>query len=58
MVFPHHAVSLCPQSNDNIAQGPVVHVLTPFPQHLPRVDAQGISLLDVVVQESGQQIIG
>ena len=52
-VLPGGAVGLATQAVHDIAQLPVVHVHAPPPSDPPGVDAQGIALLDVVVQHGG-----
>ena len=42
-----------------MAEGAVVHVHNPFPEHSPWVNAQiALFALDVVVNEGGQQVVG
>ena len=57
MVLAHHSVRLCAKADDHVAQRPVVHVLAALPLHLPGIDAQGVALLDVVVQQRRQQVV-
>ena len=46
------------QADDDVAQGPVVHVDHPLPDDPARIDAQGVAVVDVVVQHGGQQVVG
>ena len=57
-VLPGHALHPAAQAVYNVAQLAVVHVHAALPGDLLHVNAQGIALLDVVVQHRGQQIIG
>ena len=57
-VLPRHAVLHAAQADEDLAQGAVVQVDHP-PQHdPPRVDAQFVAVLQVVVQHRGQQVVG
>ena len=53
MILPDNAVGLGSQSDHDISQSAVVHVQAPLPEDLPGVDAQGVPLLDMVIQKSG-----
>ena len=57
-VLPRNALHLAAQAADDVPQLPVVHVHSPLPGDLLYVDAQGVALLDVVVQHRRQQIVG
>ena len=57
-VLPGYALHPAAQAVYNVAQLPVVHVHHPLPGDLLDVDAQGVALLNVVVQHSGQQVVG
>ena len=57
-VLPGHALHPAAQAVHNVAQLSVVHVHHPLPGDLLDVDAQGVALLNVVVQHSGQQVVG
>ena len=57
-VLPGHALHPAAQAVHNVAQLPVVHVHHPLPGDLLDVDAQGVALLNVVVQHGGQQVVG
>ena len=57
MVFPDHSVHFIAKPYDDVAQYPVVHIQAALPHHLPGVDLQRVSLLDVVVQHSRQQVV-
>ena len=58
MVLAHHSVRLCSKADDHVSQRTVVHVLTALPLHLAGIDAQGVALLDVIVQQRRQQVVG
>ena len=53
-----HAVGHAAQPHHDAPQGPVVHVHHPLPHDAPRVDAQLVAVVDVVVQHGGQQVVG
>ena len=57
-VLPGDALHLAAQAVDDVAQLAVVHVHAALPDDLLDVDAQGVALLDVVVQQGGQQVVG
>ncbi len=56
-VLPGHTLHPSPQAVHNAAQLAVVHIHAPPPGDLLHVDAQGVPLLDVVVQQGRQQVI-
>ena len=56
--LPGHPVRLAPQADHQMPQGPVVHVHHPPPDHPTRVDAQGVALLEVVVDQGGEEVVG
>ncbi len=56
--FMRHAVVGSAQTDDDVAQCPVVHIHHPFPDDAPGIDVELISLVDVVVDQRGQQIVG
>ena len=58
MIFPHHTIHLVAKTYHDIAQHTVVHIKTALPDHLSWIDAQLISLLDVIVQQRCQKIVG
>ena len=45
------------QADDDVPQGPVVHVQDALPQHLGRVELE-IAEMDVIVDRRGQQVVG
>ena len=57
-VLPGYPLHFAAQAVDDVAQLAVVHVHAALPDDLLDVDAQGVALLDVVVQQSGQQVVG
>ena len=57
-VLPGDTLHFAAQAVDDVAQLAVVHVHAALPDDLLDVDAQGVALLDVVVQQSGQQVVG
>ena len=57
-VLPGHTLHPAPQAVHDAAQLPVVHVHAPPPRDPLGVDAQGVALLDVVVQHRRQQVVG
>ena len=58
MVFPREPADLAAHADDDVAQGPVVHVHDALPDDAAHVDAQGVALMNVVVDGSGQKIVG
>ena len=57
-VLPGHALHPAPQAVHDVPELPVVHIHAPPPGDLLGVDAQGVALLDVVVQHRRQQVVG
>ena len=57
-VFSGGAVRLAAETDDRVAQRPVVHVQTALEEDTPGVDAQSVALLDVVVDQSTEQVVG
>ncbi len=57
-VLAREAVGDAAQAADDGAQRAVVHVEAAPPRHPPRVDAQRIAPVDVVVDHRGQQVVG
>ena len=57
-VFPGNPIGMSTKTYDDMAEHPVVHILHPFPDHPAGIDAQGISLLDMVVHHGSQKIVG
>ena len=57
-VLPRHALDFAAQTVHDVAELAVVHVHGPLPGDLFGVDAQGVALLDVVVQHGRQQVVG
>ena len=57
-VLPGHAVDFAPQADDDVPQGAVVHIQAALDLDAPGVDAQGVSLLQVVIQHGAAQVVG
>ena len=57
-VLAGHALLVSAQAVHDVAELAVVHVDGALPGDLLGVDAQGVALLDVVVEHSGQQVVG
>ena len=57
-VLPGGAVDRPAQTLHDLAQLAVVHVQTVPETNFPRVDAQGIALLHVIIHHGAQQVIG
>ena len=57
-ILPGNALHPAAQAVDHVAELAVIHVYAPPPGDALDVDAQGVALLDVVVQHSGQQVVG
>ena len=58
MIFSYHSVHFVSKTYYDVAEHPVIHIQTSFPHNLPRINSEGISLLNVVIQHCSQQIIG
>ena len=58
VVFPRESADLASHADDDVAQGPVVHVHDALPDDAAHVDAQGVALMNVVINGSGQKIVG
>ena len=56
--LPRHPLVGPAEADHHVAQRPVVHVDDPPPEHLPRVDAQPVALVEVVVDQRRQQVVG
>ena len=56
-VFPGNPIGMAAKTYDDMAEHPVIHILHPFPDHPAGIDAQGISLLDMVVHHGSQKIV-
>ena len=57
-VLADNAVGLAAQTDDGVAQGAVVHIHAAFKEDAARVDAQLVALLQMVVQNGAQQVVG
>ena len=57
-VLAGHAAGLAAKSVDDVAELAVVHIDSALPHDLAGVDAEHVALLDVVVEKSGQQVVG
>ena len=57
-VFTGHAVGLAAQAVGDKAELAVIHIHTAAPGDAAGVDLQGVALVDVVVDHSGQQVVG
>ena len=53
-----HTVGRSAQAGDDVAQRAVVDVHTALPGHTARIDVQRVALVDVVVNERGQRVVG
>ena len=58
MILSDKAVRLVAKSHHNVAKDSVVHILAALPDDLSGINAEFISLLDMVVQKGSQQIVG
>jgi hypothetical protein len=50
-------VAWAPQPHHNLAQGPIVHVDDPLPADTPSINAQGVAVVNVVVDQRRQQVV-
>ena len=57
-IFSGGAVCLAAQTDDGVAQGTVVHIQAALEENTAGVDAQYIALLDMVVDEGAEQVVG
>ena len=57
-VLAGHAAGLAAKAVDDVAELAVVHIDSALPHDLAGVDAEHVALLDVVVEKSGQQVVG
>ena len=57
MIFTHKAVCFCAESDNDVAQRAVIHVHTSFPYDLSGINVKCVSLLDVVVEQSSEQVV-
>ena len=53
-----HAVGRPAQAGDDVAQRAVVDIHTALPGHTARIDVERVALVDVVVNERGQRVVG
>src|SRR5690606_6040093 len=53
-----HAVGAAAQADDDVAQLPIVDVQHARPKDGAGIDAQFVAVVDVVVDEGGQQVVG
>ena len=53
-----HAVHAAAQSHDHLTEGAVVDVEHTLPQHLAHIDAEGVAVVEVIVEGRGQEIVG
>ena len=53
-----HALEHASESDHDVPQRAVVHVDHAAPQHAPRIDAEPIAEVDVVVEQRRQQVVG
>src|SRR5216683_35591 len=52
-----HAVHAAAQAHDHLTEGAVVDVEHALPQHLTHVDAEGVAVVEVIVEGGGQEIV-
>ena len=57
-VLARKAVARSAQSGSDAAQRTVVHVNHPLPGDAPRINAQRVAVMDVIVDGCGQQVVG
>ena len=56
-VFPRETVGRTAEGDDDLAQGPVIHVHNPFPGNQAGVKIQPVAVVDVVVKHCRQQVV-
>ena len=57
MIFPRETTYLAPQCDSYIAQCTIIHIENTCPRNLTQIDLELITLVDVIINHSGQQII-
>ena len=57
-VLARKAVARAAQRHGDVAQRAVVHVHHALPRDAPHVDAERVAVVDVIVEERGEQVVG
>ena len=58
VIFSRNTVSLCSKTNNNISERSVIHIKSSFPDDLSGVYSKFITLLNMIINNSGEKIIG
>ena len=56
--FARKGVGSAAEADDDLAQGPIVHVDDPVPDDPTGVDAARVAMVDIVVEGGGEEIVG
>ena len=57
-VLPRKAVARAAQRDGDVSQRAVVHVHDALPRNASHVDAQRVAVVDVIVEERGEEVVG
>ena len=57
MIFPYHTVHLVSKAHNDISENTVIHILAAFPYDLSWINSQLVSLLNMIVKQSRQQVV-
>jgi hypothetical protein len=55
--LPRDPLEDAPEADDDVAEGPVVHVEHTAPEDPPRVDVEPVPVVDVVVEERREEVV-
>ena len=58
MIFSYHSVHLASKPDYDITQITVIHIKAALPYNLAGIDLQFIPLLDMIIKQGCQQVIG
>ena len=56
--LPREPIGDATQRGDDCAQRPIVHVHDPAPGYATNIEVEGVAPVDVVVEESREEIVG
>ena len=57
-ILTREAIARAAERNGDVAQGAIIHVHDALPRDATHVDTERVAVVDVVVQQRGQQIVG
>ena len=58
MILPDRSVRLAAKADHDIPEHPVVHIQTALPHHLSGIDAQLVSLLNMIIKKCRTKVVG